>query len=140
MVDVTVGSLIGVAVWASYWWLETTIEAFTVSSAWRGTMTCLVFTKPTSTDNCSKNRNTVTISIVPTTLFLVFVHPAPAEDCPCFEDAVAFVSVVCGVMVGRTWHTIDFAQSTLGADWNSSLRTAGWSSAVFAKLLIGSLF
>lgn len=116
MVDVTVGSLIGVAVWASYWWLETTIEAFTVSSAWR-----------------------VTISIVPTTLFLVFVHPAPAEDCPCFEDAVAFVSVVCGVMVGRTWHTIDFAQSTLGADWNSSLRTAGWSSAVFAKLLIGIL-
>ena len=75
MLDVSVGSLIGIGIWGSYWVLEQTIENFTLSSGW-----------------------TVTATIVPATLFLVFVHPAPAEDCPCFEDAVAFVSVVGGIV------------------------------------------
>jgi dihydrosphingosine 1-phosphate phosphatase len=29
-------------------------------------------------------------------------HPQPVDDCPCFEDAIAFVSVVLGSLVG-TW-------------------------------------
>ncbi|KAI5480218.1 hypothetical protein MNV49_001546 [Pseudohyphozyma bogoriensis] len=116
MVDVSVGSLIGVIVWAAYHYLEATIEAFTLSSAW-----------------------TVTSTVLPATLFLVFVHPAPAEDCPCFEDAVAFVSVVCGIMVGRTWCHEDFFQATIGSRGSSALSSSVWSAAVFAKLVVGIL-
>ena len=33
---------------------------------------------------------------------------APVEDCPCFEDAVAFVSVFAGIMIGRNLHPKNF--------------------------------
>jgi hypothetical protein len=32
---------------------------------------------------------------------MVNQHPQPVDDCPCFEDAIAFVSVGMGVLVGR---------------------------------------
>jgi hypothetical protein len=38
---------------------------------------------------------------------LVRVHPEPADDCPCFDDSVAFAGVYIGCEVGN-WH---FAQS-----------------------------
>jgi len=34
----------------------------------------------------------------------VHFHPQPVDDCPCFEDAIAFVSVILGGFVAR-WHT-----------------------------------
>ncbi|KAL8280762.1 hypothetical protein RQP46_006766 [Phenoliferia psychrophenolica] len=116
MLDVSVGSLIGALIWVSYWFLEGIIETWSLSAGW-----------------------TVTATIVPATLFLVFVHPAPAEDCPCFEDAVAFVSVVGGIVLGRNWCHNDFRQATLGAAWETPLATSVWTSAVFAKVLIGVL-
>lgn len=36
-------------------------------------------------------------------LVLVRVHPEPADDCPCFDDSVAFAGVVIGVEAG-CWH------------------------------------
>ena len=36
-------------------------------------------------------------------LALVRVHPEPADDCPCFDDSVAFAGVMIGIEVG-TWH------------------------------------
>ena len=38
---------------------------------------------------------------------LVRIHPEPADDCPCFDDSVAFSGVVVGINIGA-WH---FAQS-----------------------------
>jgi dihydrosphingosine 1-phosphate phosphatase len=35
-------------------------------------------------------------------LVLVRIHPEPADDCPCFDDSVAFAGVVIGVEFG-TW-------------------------------------
>mgnify|MGYP000097174510 CR=1 FL=1 len=43
--------------------------------------------------------------IIPVGLLLVSVHPQPLEDCPCFEDAIAFVAVSMGVMTGRWTET-----------------------------------
>ncbi|KAI9667859.1 MAG: hypothetical protein M1821_000678 [Bathelium mastoideum] len=45
-------------------------------------------------------------------LVLVRVHPEPADDCPCFDDSVAFAGVLMGVAFG-SWH---FAQS--GFAWD----------------------
>ncbi|RMY28158.1 hypothetical protein D0865_15837 [Hortaea werneckii] len=38
----------------------------------------------------------------------VRIHPEPADNCPCFDDSVAFIGVVMGAAIG-TWH---FAQIT----------------------------
>lgn len=35
-------------------------------------------------------------------IILVRIHPEPADDCPCFDDSVAFAGVVAGVEIG-TW-------------------------------------
>ncbi|KIM59073.1 hypothetical protein SCLCIDRAFT_16570 [Scleroderma citrinum Foug A] len=42
--------------------------------------------------------------VTPVCLLLVHFHPQPVDDCPCFEDAIAFVSVILGGFVAR-WHT-----------------------------------
>ena len=44
---------------------------------------------------------TVPITIIVAGLIMVTVHPQPLDDCPCFEDAIAFLSVVMGVQTGR---------------------------------------
>ncbi|EOO00466.1 putative long-chain base protein 3 protein [Phaeoacremonium minimum UCRPA7] len=36
-------------------------------------------------------------------IVLVRVHPEPVDDCPCFDDSVAFAGVMIGLEVG-TWH------------------------------------
>lgn len=32
---------------------------------------------------------------------MVIVHPQPLDDCPCFEDAIAFLSVIMGLVTAR---------------------------------------
>lgn len=49
---------------------------------------------------------------VPVTLFfvvliMVTVHPQPLDDCPCFEDAIAFLAVVVGIFLSR-WMNLTF--------------------------------
>ncbi|OOF93130.1 hypothetical protein ASPCADRAFT_209748 [Aspergillus carbonarius ITEM 5010] len=45
-------------------------------------------------------------------LGLVRVHPEPADDCPCFDDSVAFAGVMVGAQVAY-WH---IAKSSMGLD------------------------
>lgn len=37
------------------------------------------------------------------TLLLIRVHPEPIDDCPCFDDGVAFIAVLAGSYLGQ-WH------------------------------------
>ncbi|KAJ5194908.1 Dihydrosphingosine 1-phosphate phosphatase [Penicillium cinerascens] len=48
-------------------------------------------------------------------LVMVRIHPEPADDCPCFDDSVAFAGVTLGVDVG-SWY---FTQSDLA--WSEPL-------------------
>ena len=34
-------------------------------------------------------------------LVLVRIHPEPADDCPCFDDSVAFAGTLCGIELGN---------------------------------------
>ncbi|EAU82992.1 sphingosine-1-phosphate phosphatase [Coprinopsis cinerea okayama7 len=43
----------------------------------------------------------VPVILIPLCLLAVNQHPQPVDDCPCFEDAIAFGSVVLGALVGR---------------------------------------
>ncbi|KAF7173833.1 hypothetical protein CNMCM5623_006046 [Aspergillus felis] len=42
-------------------------------------------------------------------IILVRIHPEPADDCPCFDDSVAFAGVIIGVQLA-CWH---FAKSSI---------------------------
>lgn len=49
--------------------------------------------------------------IIPIVLLLVRIHPEPADDCPCFEDSVAFLGVLAGQVVGDWQMTRIFAKA-----------------------------
>ena len=71
---------------------------------------------------------------------LVRVHPEPADNCPCFDDSVAFAGVMIGVELG-IWH---FAGS--GYAWDHpvqattpfQLEALGWPK-VLMRIIIGVL-
>jgi len=43
----------------------------------------------------------VPLILIPLCLLAVHHHPQPVDDCPCFEDSIAILSVVLGVFVSR---------------------------------------
>ncbi|POS87483.1 hypothetical protein EPUL_002346 [Erysiphe pulchra] len=47
--------------------------------------------------------------------FLILIHPKPADDCPCFDDTIAFSGVIIGIEAGG-WH---YANSDWA--WNSPI-------------------
>lgn len=61
-------------------------------------------------------------------LLAVRFHPEPADNCPCFDDSVAFAGVLIGVEVGN-WHfaRTDFSlQSPVPATVPFELERLGW--------------
>lgn len=61
--------------------------------------------------------------VLPLCLILVHKHAEPVDDCPCFEDAIAFVSVVMGSIFSK-WHAANFGLDTASGFYTS--RTPGW--------------
>ncbi|KAF8632892.1 hypothetical protein AX17_004738 [Amanita inopinata Kibby_2008] len=77
----------------------------------------------------------VPLTLVPLCLLAVNQHPQPVDDCPCFEDAIAFGSVVLGALVGK-WAMIQFGASMSvwsgrsvmmpGSGWSYNAHTSEW--------------
>ena len=82
--------------------------------------------------------------IVPLCLYLVHRHPQPVDDCPCFEDAIAFVSVVMGEFMARWYmehYGFDesfFARPMPGASWSTWSDVVTWWSTAGIKMVIGT--
>lgn len=76
--------------------------------------------------------------VVLTILVLVRIHPEPADDCPCFDDSVAFAGVVIGIECG-SWH---FAKSDYS--WSQPIpgtvpfdfESMGWT-VIIARIVFG---
>ncbi|PIL27863.1 hypothetical protein GSI_11019 [Ganoderma sinense ZZ0214-1] len=73
------------------------------------------------------------------------LHTQPVDDCPCFEDAIAFVSVVMGEFVAR-WYMVHngfdesfFARPMPGASWATWSDVVTWWSTAAIKMVIGVL-
>ncbi|KAI6248986.1 Dihydrosphingosine 1-phosphate phosphatase [Erysiphe necator] len=74
-------------------------------------------------------------------LILILIHPEPADECPCFDDTIAFAGVVIGIEAGG-WH---YANSDWA--WNSpvpatvpfDLRQMGWVVAAL-RVTVGIIF
>jgi dihydrosphingosine 1-phosphate phosphatase len=71
-------------------------------------------------------------------LVLVRIHPEPADDCPCFDDSVAFAGVVIGVEYGN-W---DFSNSRYAWSQPSpgtvpfNFESMGWT-VIIARIIFG---
>ncbi|KAJ6789075.1 hypothetical protein PWT90_00377 [Aphanocladium album] len=75
--DVIIGSIIGVAIGMLEFYYGPSFDAYMHSSSWVApVIACLVV------------------------VVLVRIHPEPADDCPCFDDSVAFAGVVIGLEFG----------------------------------------
>ena len=74
---------------------------------------------------------------------MVHRHPQPVDDCPCFEDAIAFVSVVMGEFVVR-WYMLhngydeDFFKAMPGASWATWSDIGTWWTTAVIKMVIGA--
>jgi hypothetical protein len=68
---------------------------------------------------------------------LVRLHPEPADDCPCFDDSVAFAGVAIGLEMG-TWHFGRGPVSAAYADPAFALSALGWPT-VLARIAFGVL-
>lgn len=78
--DVIFGSVLGAVIsWVEFYWVPS-LEVYMQQSSWWAPITAAL------------------IIIV-----LVRIHPEPADDCPCFDDSVAFAGVMIGLEIG-TWH------------------------------------
>ena len=66
----------------------------------------------------------VPLILIPLTLLAVHYHPQPVDDCPCFEDAIAILSVVLGVLVSR-WAMV-YTQADSGLARDVIMPGSGW--------------
>ncbi len=113
--DVIVGSLMGAAISIIECVYGTANDHYLHNSSWRAPIL-------------------VAIAII----ILVRIHPEPADDCPCFDDSVAFAGVMIGCEAG------DFHFATTSFSWSHpvpatvpfSLEHLGWST-VIARVLVG---
>lgn len=65
----------------------------------------------------SSIKSPLTVALV--ILITVRIHPEPADDCPCFDDSVAFAGVVIGIYLGS---------------WRFARNNAAWDSQGFATV------
>lgn len=73
-------------------------------------------------------------------IVLIRIHPEPADDCPCFDDSVAFAGVMIGIEIGG-WHYANGNWAwdiPVPATVPFSLQHMGWV-VVFVRVLIGVL-
>jgi dihydrosphingosine 1-phosphate phosphatase len=73
-------------------------------------------------------------------IILVRIHPEPADDCPCFDDSVAFAGVMIGVELGG-WHYAagDWAwDHPVPATVPFDLEQMGWTKAL-VRIFVGVL-
>lgn len=114
--DVIGGIVIGAGLWWFYLIYGTVFESFIFSTS------------------CTA------LWIIPIVLIMIRVHPEPADDCPCFDDGVAFLGVVAGSVVGE-WHFVSTRFSQQPAFDNSipfSFEDTGFIGS-FLRFLVGSI-
>ncbi|KAI2632214.1 PAP2-domain-containing protein [Hypoxylon sp. NC1633] len=109
-VDVIVGSVMGAVISLIEFYYGPSINTYLLENSWTGVCSVLLLI-----------------------IILIRVHPEPADDCPCFDDSVAFAGVVMGLEIG-TWR---FGRSSW-AEIPFDLNALGWP-AVILRILFGVL-
>ena len=76
---------------------------------------------------------------------MVNQHPQPVDDCPCFEDAIAFISVLLGEVLGR-WASFQYGVTPEffkipqpGSAYSAVTDIATWWLFSIIKVVVGIL-
>ncbi|KAI1135367.1 PAP2-domain-containing protein [Hypoxylon sp. FL0543] len=109
-VDVIVGSVMGAVISLVEFHYGPALNAYLLANSWTSLCALLLLI-----------------------IILIRVHPEPADDCPCFDDSVAFAGVMMGLEIG-TWR---FGRSSF-ADIPFDLDALGWL-VVISRILFGVL-
>ena len=84
--------------------------------------------------------------VIPVCLLLVHRHPEPVDDCPCFEDAIAFMAVVMGTFLTRWYFAVNgyderfFVHRMPGKLSGTWPEMWAWWSTATAKMFIGTSY
>lgn len=72
-----------------------------------------------------------------TVLFFVRIHPEPADDCPCYDDSVAFSGVIIGIELGsRNFSQLIYADNSVSVGHIPfDFEDAGWAKACLRVVL-----
>ncbi|KAK3361054.1 PAP2 superfamily-domain-containing protein [Lasiosphaeria ovina] len=112
--DVTVGSLMGAVISVIEFYYVPAMDTWIKSSSYLAPLT---------------------VALV--VCVLVRIHPEPADDCPCFDDSVAFAGVVIGLEFGF-WHLSRTKWDAVynGPDATFDLSALGWKFGI-ARVFFG---
>ncbi|KAI8971283.1 PAP2-domain-containing protein [Trametes punicea] len=120
--DCLAGMAIGAAIWELHILLGKYVDSWVQTNGW-----------------------IVPAVIMPLCLYLVHRHPQPVDDCPCFEDAIAFISVIMGEVLAR-WYMAHngydesfFLRPMPGSSWATWTDVGIWWSVAAIKVVIGVL-
>ncbi|KAH9025948.1 hypothetical protein EDB85DRAFT_2149400 [Lactarius pseudohatsudake] len=121
--DCSVGIILGIISWLLQHLVMPEVEKWVQSSDWSAPLVVTVV--------C---------------LLLVNQHPSPVDDCPCFEDAIAFASVILGIITSfwcskrvPALNTDLFISVTPGAALDSPAAITTWVLFALLKLVTGVL-
>jgi len=121
-IDCTVGALLGIGIWGLFVLYGDLVDTWLKSSGW-----------------------IVPATVVPFCLLLVHRHPEPVDDCPCFEDAIAFMSVDMGEFLTRWYMSQNgyddrfFVRQMPGRIVGTAHEMWAWWSIAAAKMVVGIL-
>ncbi|KAI0317450.1 hypothetical protein OF83DRAFT_1058645 [Amylostereum chailletii] len=114
--DCTVGIVLGALMWLVQFSVMPVVERWLIGSGWIGPVTVLAV--------C---------------LLMVNQHPQPVDDCPCFEDAIAIISVVMGILisfwVSKRVPSLDAALFTTVTPGHTLDTTGAWLTWTLFALL-----
>lgn len=144
--DCIMGVTLGTSIWAVYMACGGWLHAWIRDSGWVGEyayvyryLYCL-----RSVVKMCIIIPTVPAVTIPVCLLLVHKHPQPVDDCPCFEDAIAFMSVVMGEILIR-WFMLHhgfhddhfFVKAMPGSDWADWVDVTTWMLMAVVKMVVG---
>ena len=138
--DVFAGVLLGTAGWMLQRLVMPEVERWMVNGGWIGASFVWYHDLP----SCRILAAPLTVTFV--CLLLVNQHPSPVDDCPCFEDAIAIVSVILGIATSF-WYSKRvpalnadlFTSVTPGAAFDSPAAVAIWVLFALLKFTTGVL-
>lgn len=136
--DCVSGMLLGTVIWGLYVLCGDIVDTWLKTSGWIGMYCSICLLSPSNIAT-----SPVPATVIPFCLLLVHRHPEPIDDCPCFEDAIAFMSVFMGEFLTRWYMARNgydnhfFVRKMPGTLWGPVPEMWMWWSIATAKLVIG---
>jgi hypothetical protein len=138
--DCSVGIILGIIGWLLQRLVMPEVDKWVLSSGWSGSLS---FPRAAL---YSSHLLLAPLIVTVVCLLLVNQHPSPVDDCPCFEDSIAFVSVILGIIVSfwcskrvPALNADLFTSVTPGAALDSPAAITTWMLFALLKLVTGVL-